>query len=78
MNKYRTRADLVKQFNADYAEMRKNAKLRDYGLLNQAWCDMSDDWRKSGLVDPASPGYTRGMGTTAVGSKCPKKRMAYR
>lgn len=60
MNKYRTRADLVKQFNEDHKEMRKNAKLRDYGLLIQAWNDTCDDWRKSGLVDPNSLGYTRG------------------
>ena len=73
MNKYKTRADLVKQFNEDYAEMRKNAKLRDYGLLNQAWCDMSDDWRKSGLVDPASLGYTRGWTQPQWVVNAPKK-----
>jgi hypothetical protein len=73
MSKYRTRADLVKQFNEDYAEMRKNAKLRDYGLLNQAWNDMCDAWRKSGLVDPASPGYTRGWTQPQWVVNAPKK-----
>ena len=73
MNNYRTRADLVKQFNEDYKEMRKNAKSRDYGLLRQAWNDTCDQWRRDGLINPESIGYTRGWQQPQWVVNAPKK-----
>ena len=73
MSNYRTRDDLVKQFNEDYKEMRINAKLRDYGLLRQVWNDTCDTWRKSGLINPNSRGYIRGWNPPQWVSNAPQK-----